>query len=58
MSLSNKAIQDLRKEFINIYGEDFGLNDEELEEIGMFLLTSLAEGMKLRFNNSKTKQHS
>ena len=57
MSLSNKAIQDLRKEFINIYGEDFDLTDEELEEIGMFLLTSLAEGMKLRLNNSKPKQH-
>ena len=57
MSLSNKAIQDLRKEFIKIYGEDFGLTDEELEEIGMFLLTSLVEGMKLRFNNSKPKQH-
>ena len=48
MKLSTKAIQDLRQELHRIYGSDFGLNDEELNEIGLFLLTSLAEGLKLK----------
>jgi len=48
MELSKRAIQDLRKELLKIYGSDFNLNDEELEEIGLFLLTSLAEGLKLK----------
>ena len=48
MKLSDKAIQDLRTELQNTYGSDFGLENEELNEIGLFLLTSLAEGLKLK----------
>ncbi len=48
MQLSEKAIQDLRIELKNIYGTDFELQDEELNEIGLFLLESLKEGLKLR----------
>ncbi len=47
-NLSDKAIQDLRLELIKIYGTDFELENEELNEIGLFLLTSLAEGLKLK----------
>ena len=48
MRLSDSAIQDLRKELIRIYGTDFKLNDDELNKIGLFLLTLLAEGLKLK----------
>ena len=48
MNLSDKAIQDLRVELKSIYGTDFELENEELNEIGLFLLTSLAEGIKLK----------
>lgn len=46
--LSGEAIQDLKVELQRIYKSDFGLNNEELNEIGLFLLTSLAEALKLR----------
>ncbi len=46
--LSSEAIQDLRLELQTKYGGDFGLSDEELNEIGLFLLTSLAEALKSR----------
>lgn len=46
MKLSEQAIQDLRIELKRAYGRDFSLNNEELNEIGLFLLTSLAEGLK------------
>lgn len=48
LHLSDKAIQDLRKELISSYGSDFKLNDEELNKIGLLLLTILAEGLKLK----------
>jgi hypothetical protein len=48
MKLSEQAIQDLRVELKRVYGSDFSLNNEELNEIGLFLLTSLAEGLKQR----------
>ena len=48
MNISDKAIQDLRVELNKIYGTDFGLENKELNEIGLFLLTSLAEGLKLK----------
>ena len=48
MNLSDKAIQDLRIELKRIYGTDFELENQELNEIGLFLLTSLAEGLKLK----------
>ena len=46
MKLSVEAIKDLRIELKKAYGSDFSLNDEELNEIGLFLLTCLAEGLK------------
>jgi len=48
MNLSSKAISDLRQELVKLYGTDFSLNDTELNEIGIFLLTSLAETVKLK----------
>ncbi len=51
MQISDKAIKDLRNELINKYGSDFNLSDEELNEIGLFLLTCLAESLKLRVTN-------
>ncbi len=48
MKLSQKAINDLRKELIRVYSSDFDLTDEDLQEIGMFLLTALAESLKYR----------
>lgn len=48
MKLSTQAIQDLRLNLRKIYGSDFGLSNEELNEIGLFLLTSLAECLKLK----------
>ena len=46
MQLSDKAIEDLKSELIQKYGSTFSLSDEELNEIGVFLLTSLAESIK------------
>lgn len=48
MKLSETAIKDLRTAIKVAYGSDFGLVDEALEEIGLFLLTSLAEVLKQR----------
>lgn len=48
MKLSQKAINDLRKELMKVYGSDFDLTDEDLQEIGMFLLTVLAESLKYK----------
>lgn len=41
---------DLKEILRKSYGEDFGndLTDEEFEEIGMLILTILAEGLKMR----------
>lgn len=49
MNLSDKAIQDLRVALGISYGEDFvaALSDEEVNRIGMLLLTCLMEGLKL-----------
>jgi hypothetical protein len=47
MKLSDKAIQELKLELQKKYNSDFGLNDEELNKIGLFLLTALMEGLKL-----------
>jgi len=46
MNLSRQAIIDLRNELVKIYGRDFSLSDEELNEIGVFMLTSLSEVVK------------
>ena len=57
MELSSKAIQELRMELKRIYGSDFELSNEELNEIGLFLLTSLAEGLKLKKNGILSMLH-
>lgn len=48
MKISDKAIQNLRKKLIEKYGSDFGLSDDDLQEIGNFLLTGLAESLKYK----------
>lgn len=48
MELPKKSIEDLRKELIKVYGSDFNLSDNDLQKIGMFLLTSLAECLKYK----------
>lgn len=48
MKLSEKAIKELRLELQKKYNSDFNLSNKELNEIGLFLLTSLAEGLKLK----------
>mgnify|MGYP001558231958 CR=1 FL=1 len=49
MNLSSKAIRDLRLALRISYGEDFvaALSDQEVNRIGMLLLTCLMEGLKL-----------
>lgn len=46
------AIEDLKKTLKNDYGESFALslNDEEIEEIGNLLLTTLSESLKMKMN--------
>jgi hypothetical protein len=48
MELSSKAIEDLRLALQQKYNSDFSLSNEELNEIGLFLLTSLVEKLKLK----------
>ena len=48
MKLSETAINDLKIALIEVYGTDFSLTNEALEEIGLFLLTTLAEVLKHR----------
>ena len=48
MKLSSKAIEDLKLALQKKYNSDFNLSDEELNEIGLFLLTALMEGLKLK----------
>ena len=52
--LSKEAIEDLKLTLKKNYGPDFcsKFTDEELEEVGMLLLTILAEGLKM-----KVEQH-
>ena len=47
MKLSDRAIQELRITLQNKYNSDFDLTDEELNNIGLLLLTVLAERLKL-----------
>ena len=49
MRLSDKAIQDLRTTLKKSYGVNFyvELLDEEINHIGVFLLTGLVESLKL-----------
>jgi hypothetical protein len=48
MKLSDKAIKEFRLVLQKKYNSDFGLKDEELNRIGLFLLTVLAERLKLK----------
>lgn len=49
MTLSNNAIQDLRIVLRKSYGEDFdvALSDEEINKMGLLVLTGLVESLKL-----------
>ncbi len=51
MEISKKAVQDLRAELMRIYDSDFDLTDKDFDEIGMFLLASLA--VVYKFNKAK-----
>lgn len=52
--LSAKALEDLKIALRKSYGQDFGndLTDEEFEHLGLFFLTVLAEGLKLKVEQS------
>jgi hypothetical protein len=47
IELSDKAISEFRLVLQKKYNSDFGLKDEELNKIGLFLLTVLKERLKL-----------
>jgi len=47
MKLSDKAISEFRLILQKKYNSDFDLKDEELNKIGLFLLTVLKERLKL-----------
>jgi hypothetical protein len=55
MSLSKKALENLRNELIEKFGfkDTKEFSDEDINEIGMFLLTSLAEVLKMRANKKQ-----
>ena len=48
MTLSSNAIQDLRLALRKSYGEDFDieLSDEQVNNIGLLVLTGLVESLK------------
>lgn len=52
--LSEKAIKDLRIALESSYGSELqnSLSDEDLNEIGIFLLTTLAEGLKMKMSKT------
>lgn len=54
--LSKKAIHDLRVSLCKKYGESFILpmSDEELNQIGILILTSVSESLKLRIKSQKS----
>lgn len=53
MKLTVSAIKDLRGALQKSYGDDFDvvLSDEEIENIGLLLLTCLVESLKLEIVN-------
>ena len=57
MQLSKESLADLRSRLIKNYGQELSdkLNDEELNEIGNFLLTVLSESLKLRVQQESLK---
>lgn len=58
MELSKKAIDELRDLLIKEIGPKATseMSDNELDEIGMFLLTALAEGLKLKVREKEDKK--
>lgn len=58
MELSKKAIDELREVLIKEIGPKATseMSDNELDEIGMFLLTVLAEGLKLKVKEKEDKK--
>lgn len=58
MELSKKAINELRELLIKEIGPKATseMSDNELDEIGMFLLTALAEGLKLKVREKEDKK--
>lgn len=59
MELSKKAINELRDVLIKEIGPKATseMSDNELDEIGMFLLTVLAEGLKLKVREKENKKY-
>lgn len=51
MQLSKKAIEDLRIALRKTFGDDFDstLNDEQVEKIGLLMMTSILESLKIRY---------
>ncbi len=56
MTLSTKAIQELRIALSKQYGEGFdvALSDEQINRIGVLVLTGLVESLKLEMNNTQS----
>lgn len=50
MKLSDKAIKDLRTSLRKHFGEgfDIAMTDEQINNIGILLLTSLVESLKIK----------
>lgn len=53
MQLSNKALESLRTALQKSYGGDFdaSLTDQEVNSIGVLLLTCLVESLKMEVTN-------
>lgn len=56
MFLSKEAIDSLRLEITTIYSKELAdsLSDQDLDEIGAFLLTILAEGLKTKMSQKES----
>lgn len=55
MNLSNKAREDLRQALVNDIGAQGAseMTDEDLDHIGDFLLTVVAESLKMKMNDKQ-----
>lgn len=58
MTLSNNALKELRIELMRCFGAPLAnqFSDGELDEIGMFLLTALAEATKMQIQSKSIKK--
>ena len=56
MELSKKALEDLRISIVKEVGlrDTSQFSDEDLNEIGMFLLTILAESLKMKMSEERS----